>query len=74
MDTSVNITSDDDSLVLEDESGRIELTGNIPVKELVTGIVIAVQGAMLKDGAGFHVDEWYLPGIPPQLNHQLRTY
>jgi DNA polymerase delta subunit 2 len=37
-------TEADDSLILEDESARIKLTGNLDVSALVTGLVLAVRG------------------------------
>ena len=36
--------NDKDSIVLEDESGRVELTGDIDIDGLATGVVVAVEG------------------------------
>ena len=57
---------DDDALMLEDESGRIVLTGDVlQGRALVTGVVIGVRG-VLKDGGEFEVDDICLPGLPTQ--------
>jgi hypothetical protein len=45
--------SDDDSLVLEDESARMALRG-IDAGQLVTGVVAAVRGVSVANGE-FHV-------------------
>lgn len=46
-----NFVSDDDSLVLEDESARMALKGNaIPAGPLVTGVVAAVRGVSSANG------------------------
>lgn len=45
--------SDDDSLVLEDESARMALRG-IDAGQLVTGVVAAVRGVSAANGE-FHV-------------------
>ena len=37
---------DKDSIVLEDESGRVELTGDIDIDGLATGVVVAVEGVV----------------------------
>lgn len=43
--------SDDDSLVLEDESARMALRGNaMPAGPLVTGVVAAVRGVSAPNG------------------------
>lgn len=72
-----NYTSDDDSLILEDESGRVVLTAGryrgirgrsaeIPLRQLVqalvTGVVIAVKGQVLETGE-FAVDDVCVPGL-----------
>jgi DNA polymerase delta subunit 2 len=53
-----------DKLVLEDESQRITLTGNIPTQDLITGIIMAVKGYEMTDGQ-FHVREYCFAGVPP---------
>ena len=59
-----------DTLVLEDGSGRVPLTwdsceGGCPVGELVTGVVIAVEGKF-DAAASFAVKRWCPAGVPPQ--------
>ncbi|CAI5732082.1 unnamed protein product [Hyaloperonospora brassicae] len=58
----------EDELLLEDESGRVQLVGRVDVATLVTGVVVAVRGRVPRDGTGgqFHVDEVYVPSLPPQ--------
>jgi DNA polymerase delta subunit 2 len=70
---SLKMATPNDELILEDESGRVELTGNINIGELVTGVVLGVRGRMLDGNAGFHVDELLLPSLPPQLPLPERT-
>ena len=53
-----------DSLVLEDESQRVILAGNIPTQELITGIIMAVKGRGGEDGR-LHVEEYCFGGVPP---------
>lgn len=57
---------DDDEVMLEDESGRMELCGDkIKSELLVTGTVVAVLGT--EDSAGsFQVLDIKMPGFPPQ--------
>ncbi|KAH7341743.1 DNA polymerase alpha/epsilon subunit B-domain-containing protein [Rhizoctonia solani] len=58
-------TSDKDLVMLEDESGRVGLIGDILAKErLVTGINIAVLGSETDNGE-FKVDEVVYPGLAP---------
>ncbi|KAG8711180.1 hypothetical protein FRC09_020743 [Ceratobasidium sp. 395] len=61
-------TSESDSVVLEDESGRVALTGDILAKEnLVTGVTVAVLG-FEGPAAAFEVQEIVYPGLaPPSL-------
>lgn len=60
--TRSSLVSDDDSLVLEDDSGRIALGGVMTdkVNSLVSGIVIAVKG-MARDGE-FIVEDFVFAG------------
>ncbi|KAG1686961.1 hypothetical protein DVH05_005788 [Phytophthora capsici] len=62
------LATKDDELLLEDESGRVQLVGQIDVARLVTGVVLGVRGRVPQDGTGgqFHVEEVYLPSFPPQ--------
>ena len=51
-----------DSLILEDESARIRLTGELDVEALVTGVVVAVRGVYdAKDGS-MHVTDHTFAG------------
>ncbi len=56
-----------DSLVLEDEAQRINLTGDIPVDELLTGITIALLGKS-DDSGKFHVEEYCFAGECPTID------
>lgn len=62
------LATKDDELLLEDESGRVQLVGDIDVARFVTGVVLGVRGRVPQGGAGgkFHVDEVYVPSFPPQ--------
>ncbi|CAI5741317.1 unnamed protein product [Peronospora destructor] len=62
------LATKDDELVLEDESGRVQLVGKINAAMFVTGVVLAVRGRVPLDGTGgkFCVDQVYVPSIPPQ--------
>eukprot|EP00644_Phytophthora_capsici_P013293 jgi/Phyca11/100718/e_gw1.5.284.1 len=62
------LATKEDELLLEDESGRVQLVGQIDVARLVTGVVLGVRGRVPQDGTGgqFHVEEVYLPSFPPQ--------
>eukprot|EP00501_MAST-03F_sp_TOSAG23-6_P000361 GSMAST32.ASY1.ANO1.368.1 assembled CDS len=70
-----NFASDDDSLVLEDASGRIALTGaTLPVGKLVTGVMCAVRGRLQKDGSLLVLpgnDGICFPGLRPQLSPSI---
>eukprot|EP01083_Nonionella_stella_P067767 179467_1 len=61
---SGSLVSDDDSLVLEDSEGRIELTG-MDTSKWVTGVVVALKGYQ-NHGADFVVEDVCVPGLPPQ--------
>ncbi|KAG3074656.1 hypothetical protein PI124_g10806 [Phytophthora idaei] len=62
------LATKEDELLLEDESGRVQLVGNIDVARFVTGVVLGVRGRVARDGPGghFHVEEVYVPPFPPQ--------
>lgn len=61
------IDSQNDQIMLEDESGRIRLCGGAILSEmLVTGCVISVMGSETADG-DFEVIDLLFPGLPPQL-------
>lgn len=55
---------EDDGLVLEDETARIKLTGNIDVGCLVTGIIIGVRGVLDEKAGVFVVEEPCYAGRP----------
>ncbi|QRV75077.1 DNA polymerase alpha/epsilon subunit B [Ceratobasidium sp. AG-Ba] len=58
-------TSESDSVILEDESGRIALTGEALAKEhLVTGVTIAVLGYE-SESTKFEVEEVVYAGLAP---------
>ena len=58
--------SEGDRLMIEDESGRIALTGpNVQGCTLVTGVVVAVRGTVNEAGE-LELDDICLPGLPPQ--------
>ncbi|OQR80728.1 DNA polymerase alpha/epsilon subunit B [Achlya hypogyna] len=65
-DTHLPLSSEHDELFLEDESGRVALTGKIDISSLVTGVVLGVQGEMGSDGEGFLVERIFLPAPAPQ--------
>jgi DNA polymerase delta subunit 2 len=50
--------------VLEDETGRVRLQG-LPPGELVTGIPLALKGAIVHGGE-FLVEDYCVAGLPPQ--------
>ncbi|KAL7411855.1 putative DNA polymerase delta, small subunit [Mrakia frigida] len=57
--------SDDDEILLEDDSGRVKLVGDrIKNLNLVTGIIVAVLGYETKQG-DFEVVDLCFGGIPP---------
>ena len=70
----INYTSPTDSLVLEDESGRVNLThlptssSSLPVGEYVTGLVVAVSGQA--EGGNFVVEDVCVAGLPPQQHKE----
>ncbi|KAJ0984786.1 hypothetical protein J5N97_003142 [Dioscorea zingiberensis] len=61
-----NFMHHDDHLILEDESGRVKLTGNfLAPSTFVTGIVLAVHGKETSDG-DLLVQGVLEAGLPPQ--------
>lgn len=61
-----NYVSKDDTLILEDESGRTTLVGSlIGLNSVITGLVVAVKGRSTKGGE-FEVQQICFPGLPPQ--------
>jgi len=59
-----SFVSEGDFLVLEDETGRVRLQGLTP-GELVTGIPLALKGAIVHGGE-FLVEDHCVAGFPPQ--------
>lgn len=64
-----NMCSAKDSIVLEDESGRVELSG-IDADRFVTGMVVAVLGTLMEKGK-FEVKEVFFPGAPQTLPRSI---
>ncbi|KNC54001.1 DNA polymerase delta small subunit [Thecamonas trahens ATCC 50062] len=61
---AASYASADDSLILEDDSGRVNLTGSkevLRVGTVVTGVVVGVRGGLNADGE-FEVTQVYYPG------------
>ena len=55
-----------DTLMIEDESGRLVLKGDaLRDRTLVSGVVVAVRGAVNQSGE-FEVEDICLPGLPEQ--------
>lgn len=61
----VKYADDGDELVIEDESERVVITGNIPVGNVVTGSIVALFGHTTDKGK-FHVEEYCFSGFPYQ--------
>lgn len=61
---------DGDELVIEDESERVTITGNVPVGKIVTGSVVALCGHTTDKGK-FHVEEYCFSGLPYQTAPNL---
>ncbi|XP_058207549.1 DNA polymerase delta small subunit isoform X2 [Rhododendron vialii] len=68
-----NFIHPDDHLILEDESGRVKLRGNVLLPSVyVTGIVVALHGK--ESGAGdFWVEEILEAGLPEQIELPLKS-
>ncbi|XP_076904612.1 DNA polymerase delta small subunit-like [Bidens hawaiensis] len=63
-----NFVHTDDTLVLEDESGRVNLKGNVLSPSVyVTGNVVALHGKET-GGGDFFVEDILEAGLPPQLD------
>lgn len=58
---------DDDGVVLEDETARIKLSGNIDVGSLVTGIIIGLRGVLDEKAGVFVVEEQCFAGLSQML-------
>ncbi|KAI0262892.1 hypothetical protein BC834DRAFT_889496 [Gloeopeniophorella convolvens] len=62
----LKIHSEDDHIMLEDESGRIQLVGkNLTIAQLMTGVIAGVLGAETNTGE-FEVVDLCFPGMAPQ--------
>ncbi|KAG9134484.1 hypothetical protein Leryth_021499 [Lithospermum erythrorhizon] len=68
-----HFTHPDDHLILEDESGRVKLRGNIILPSVyVTGVVVALHGK--ETGAGdFWVEDVMEAGLPDQIEKPLQS-
>ncbi|KAK4272590.1 hypothetical protein QN277_021123 [Acacia crassicarpa] len=68
-----NFMHPDDHLILEDESGRVKLSGDlISPSVYITGIVVAIHGK--ETGAGdFLVLDVLEAGLPPQIELPLKS-
>lgn len=57
----------EDQIILEDDSGRVELSGDMFDPDvLVTGVVLAVEGHLGDDVPGFQVQQVFYPCTKPQ--------
>jgi DNA polymerase delta subunit 2 len=56
------LCTNDDTIVIEDDSGRVELV-DAPVHTLVTGMIVAVRGKLNSQGK-LVVTELFFPGCP----------
>ncbi|CAO3703164.1 unnamed protein product [Rhizopus stolonifer] len=64
--TPAKYRSDEDIISLEDESGRVEITGACLSKQLlVTGMIVGILGKEIASGT-FDVIDICLPGVPEQ--------
>eukprot|EP00002_Diphylleia_rotans_P039062 TRINITY_DN8972_c0_g1_i1.p1 TRINITY_DN8972_c0_g1~~TRINITY_DN8972_c0_g1_i1.p1 ORF type:complete len:408 (+),score=89.56 TRINITY_DN8972_c0_g1_i1:404-1627(+) len=70
---SRNYTHDKDSLILEDNSGRIRLVGSqLPVHKFVTGLIAGFKGVVQSDGK-FDVHDYCFVGYPHQMKQPTIT-
>ncbi|KAK8667574.1 hypothetical protein V6N13_007722 [Hibiscus sabdariffa] len=68
-----NFMHQDDYLVLEDESGRVKLSGTMLSPSVyVTGVVVALHGKETSAGA-FFVEDVLEAGLPPQIERPLKS-
>ncbi|XP_057507578.1 DNA polymerase delta small subunit isoform X2 [Actinidia eriantha] len=68
-----NFVHQDDHLVLEDESGRVKLRGNVLLPSVyVTGIVVALHGKET-DAGDFWVEDILESGLPDQIELPLKS-
>ncbi|XP_074586461.1 DNA polymerase delta small subunit isoform X2 [Curcuma longa] len=68
-----NFVHPDDHLILEDESGRVTLSGSLlDPSAFVTGIVVALHGKETSEG-DFFVEDMLEAGIPPQTELPLSS-
>ncbi|KAI9342995.1 DNA polymerase alpha/epsilon subunit B-domain-containing protein [Pilaira anomala] len=76
-ETPAKYKSDNDIVSLEDESGRVEISGTCLSKEfLVTGMVVGILGKEIASGA-FEAIDICLPGLAdqdplPETNHDAK--
>jgi len=67
-----NFTSEEDSLILEDGSQRITLTGNVDVGQFYTGTMVAFYGKEESSGM-FNVEKYTYAGFPPQKSIKIES-
>ncbi|KAJ4831018.1 DNA polymerase delta subunit 2 [Turnera subulata] len=68
-----NFMHPDDHLVLEDESGRVKLSGTVLLPSTyVTGVVVALLGKET-DAGDFLVQDVLEAGLPPQIQLPLKS-
>ncbi|XAR68595.1 DNA-directed DNA polymerase [Bertholletia excelsa] len=68
-----NFLHADDYLVLEDESGRVKIRGDVLLPSVyVTGIVVALQGRETGEG-DFWVEDILEAGLPDQIELPLKS-
>jgi DNA polymerase delta subunit 2 len=66
LERLANYVGDDDTVLIEDESGRVMLSGSkLDAAKLVTGVVMAIKGQVHPNGE-FEVEDFCLPCMPPQ--------
>eukprot|EP01134_Creolimax_fragrantissima_P004579 CFRG4579T1 len=64
-------TDDRDTLILEDQAGRISLIGsNLPLNSVVSGVVMACYGIENADGE-FYVSSYCFAGMAPQTSRDV---
>lgn len=65
-----NLTDDSDKLFIEDEAQRYEIEGNLSLKNVVTGITIALLGSDIGKGK-FAASEYLFAGFREQIDRPI---
>lgn len=70
-----NLASDKDALILEDQSGRVSLSGSLlsEIRKLVTGVIIAVKGTINEFGEFVTVDHLFSYRVSHIESHLSRS-